>query len=104
MGLRTEFEIWNEEVSQIETNMLSMSSDSPVPKDEDVSAMSMFIDNLNKAEKAAQAVYIKLAVEITNYEDVNKTKKEAEYSRLHGKIFKAEQTCSSWKEKTTTVN
>ena len=78
VGLRTEFEIWNEEVSQIETNMLSMFSDSPVPKDEDVSAMSMFIDNLNKAEKAAQAVYIKLAVEITNYEDVNKMKKEAE--------------------------
>ena len=58
--------------------MLKIFEDNPTPSSLEVGDMKRFLEKLQTAEKTAEALYIKLAVEISKYSEEQKRKDKTE--------------------------
>ena len=81
-GLQAEVQFWSHDVAEIEGKMLQNFTDNPTPGVGHADYITAFVESLNKAEDSAKAVYIKLAKEVSGYQDEDtKTRRNAEFTK-----------------------
>ena len=77
-GLVTLFNIWGKDVNSVEEKMMRIFEDNSTPSIYDVEEMKKFLEDLSTAEKTAKRLYVKLAIEISKYNDEQKRKTKTE--------------------------